>query len=349
MCGANHADCDCEVIPSWDRKNPKIEGYDDKAYERRFMEARRMLENHTVPKELMDGLLRIKPYREPKHKKSWYGPEDPNNVNAITYLMRHLHPDEYTDVVLEAPDFDIAKGDIGKLLGEDHAKNLNELLGKTKNHEAAKLWAFYASKFKFDNKPLKSGRVAHFNPGTGLISIDPDMVGMNRLGHGQYGVILHEGSHAIDYLLGKDNVPYSESYSGGRYRATLTGDAVKLLTSKMENRQEGDYLERVSGALSDLAADVYAAGGEHTLAVHDMLQAGINDYMAELGDLYKQHSKAGHATGYYGSKNRPYAQSLEAFAEMMTAQISDEESWTIIQRYFPDAASLFLEMIKDAN
>ena len=26
--GQYHKDCDCEIIPSWDRKNPKIEGYD---------------------------------------------------------------------------------------------------------------------------------------------------------------------------------------------------------------------------------------------------------------------------------------------------------------------------------
>ncbi|WP_190972801.1 VG15 protein [Bifidobacterium rousetti] len=94
-----HHDCDCVPVPSWDRKNPKVAGYDDKEYEKRYLEARRMLENHTVPEKLMDGLLRIKPYLEPKHRKSWYGPEDPNNANSITYLMRHLHPDEFVDRV----------------------------------------------------------------------------------------------------------------------------------------------------------------------------------------------------------------------------------------------------------
>lgn len=344
-----HNDCDCVPVASWDKSNPKVKGYDDERFEKRYMEARRMLEDGTVPEELREGLLKIKPYLEPKHKKSWYGPEDPNNVNSITYLMRHLHPDEYTDLVLEAPDFDVAKGDFGKLLGDDHAKSLNDLFGKSKNQGAAKLWASYAGKFKFDDKPLRSGRVAHFNPGTGLISINSSMIGVNRLGHGQYGAIIHEGSHAIDYLLGKGGVPYSAAYEDGRYGKTLTADAVALLASRMDNRQEGDYLERTSGALSDLSVDVYAVGGEHSLATHDMIQAGVNDYMAGLGDLYKFYSKAGHAPGYYGSKNRPYAQVSEAFAEMLTAQIADEESWMLIQRYFPNAANLFSEMIKDVR
>ncbi|MBT1181173.1 hypothetical protein JS531_04135 [Bifidobacterium sp. CP2] len=71
--------------------------------------------------------------------------------------------------------------------------------------------------------------------------------------------------------------------------------------------------------------------------------------MAGLGDMYKMYSQAGRVSGYYGSGNRPYAQVSEAFAEMLTAQIADEESWTLIQHFFPNAANLFSEMIKDMH
>ena len=40
------------------------------------------------------SLANIAPYREPKRGQSMYGPYDPNNVNSLAYLMRHMHPDK---------------------------------------------------------------------------------------------------------------------------------------------------------------------------------------------------------------------------------------------------------------
>ncbi|PLS31560.1 hypothetical protein Uis1B_0551 [Bifidobacterium margollesii] len=49
-----HNDCDCEPIPSWDKKNPKIEGYDpDKLYER-----------YTACRSTIESLLTEERYRK---------------------------------------------------------------------------------------------------------------------------------------------------------------------------------------------------------------------------------------------------------------------------------------------
>lgn len=40
-----HADCDCEIIPNWDKKNPKIEGYDPEALYKRYTACRSTVED----------------------------------------------------------------------------------------------------------------------------------------------------------------------------------------------------------------------------------------------------------------------------------------------------------------
>ncbi|MGE8691846.1 hypothetical protein [Bifidobacterium bifidum] len=59
-----------------------------------YDEARSMLETGRIPDSLKAGLEEIEPYTEPKHRCSTYDAMDPNNLNSIAYLMRHLYPDE---------------------------------------------------------------------------------------------------------------------------------------------------------------------------------------------------------------------------------------------------------------
>ncbi|TPF89172.1 MULTISPECIES: toxin glutamine deamidase domain-containing protein [unclassified Bifidobacterium] len=86
--------CRCEIVPEWGKGLNRIEGYDPDEYLRIYETARRALETGVMPADLKAGLANIAPYREPKRGQSVYGPYDPNNVNSIAYLMRHMHPDK---------------------------------------------------------------------------------------------------------------------------------------------------------------------------------------------------------------------------------------------------------------
>lgn len=60
-----HPDCDCEIIPSWDKKNPRIEGYDpDKLYDA-YLKARDSLgkENPTL-EEILEAMRRMGGYTD---------------------------------------------------------------------------------------------------------------------------------------------------------------------------------------------------------------------------------------------------------------------------------------------
>lgn len=69
----------------------------------------------------------------------------------------------------------------------------------------------------------------------------------------------------------------------------------------------------------------------------DMIQAWFTDY--------NDYAYAGHfSEGYWDKSSRPH----EAFAEMMSAQIVNPESWEHIQHWFPESAKMFQDMVKEA-
>ncbi|KAA8831458.1 hypothetical protein EMO89_01615 [Bifidobacterium tissieri] len=69
----------------------------------------------------------------------------------------------------------------------------------------------------------------------------------------------------------------------------------------------------------------------------DMLQAWFPDY-----GIY---AYAGHfKEDYWDAYSRPH----EAFAEMMSAQIANHESWAHIEQWFPESAKMYEAMVKEA-
>ncbi|MBT1166731.1 hypothetical protein [Bifidobacterium simiarum] len=337
-----HPDCDCEIIPSWDKKNPKIEGYDDSKFKKRYMEARRMLEDKTVPEELMNGLLKIKPYLEPHHKKSWYGPEDPNNVNSIAYLMRHLHPDEYTDPILEAPDFLIKDGELSEAIGETNKEKLENLLRKTEHKDAAALFSKYSNLIRVGDTSLPPGVVAHFSPRTEKININLDGLDVARAGHPAFVDLIHECAHAIDWAKGGADGYFSAKIHQGRFfRILLSADARKALKEKRLALQSGTARERDNKALQELFNEVSGKlDGYDDYSIHDLFQAGLG----YDGGKYKWPSTFGHKPGYFKTAGK---QETEAFAEMMAAQLAYDKSWLIMEEYFPNATKMFVQIVKD--
>ncbi|KAB7790740.1 phage protein [Bifidobacterium leontopitheci] len=279
-----HKDCDCEVIPSWDKKNPKVQGYDDSRFEKRYMEARRMLEDGTVPEELRYGLLKIKPYLEPKHRKSWYGPADPNNVNSITYLMRHLHPDEFTDLILETPDFLFKDGRAKKALGDDAAKSLDGILRNSAHQSTAKLWAQYSDRYVIKSSTLGKGGRAHYSKTEGGIFVDIDSVGKPSRGHGPYGVFIHESAHMLDDLLGDGSSGYCVTYRGGIFPKTLADEGTSLFYRRVEMVEADSYPERFSKAMESIAEEFWDIGGDDSLNLHDMMIASLQSVNTSLAE-----------------------------------------------------------------
>ena len=97
-----HEDCDCEIIPEWDKGSNRIEGYDPDRYERMYRQARDALENpHTDP-QLLEAAGNVSPYtvtitqNNGRRRAHTYMPGDPNNLNSLAAIMRRQHPDLFT-------------------------------------------------------------------------------------------------------------------------------------------------------------------------------------------------------------------------------------------------------------
>ncbi|RYQ08829.1 hypothetical protein PG2093B_1383 [Bifidobacterium pseudolongum subsp. globosum] len=73
------------------------------------------------------------------------------------------------------------------------------------------------------------------------------------------------------------------------------------------------------------------------LDVDDMLQAALGDdypyWVGHLGD------------GYFN----PTRQCAEAWAEMMSSQIANPDAWSLIERVFPQSATMFNSMVKEVT
>ena len=56
---------------------------------------------------------------------------------------------------------------------------------------------------------------------------------------------------------------------------------------------------------------------------------------------------AGHGPPYFGGSNGFGLRSSEAWAEMFDSQFANPQAWAAIERYFPESAKLFDEMVKE--
>ena len=94
-----HDDCDCEIVPEWDKSSNHIEGYDPDLYERMYRQARDTLEHRHADPQLLEAADNVSPYpvtipqKNGKRRTHTYEPGDPNNLNSVASIMRRQHPD----------------------------------------------------------------------------------------------------------------------------------------------------------------------------------------------------------------------------------------------------------------
>ncbi|MCH9275668.1 hypothetical protein JS533_005190 [Bifidobacterium amazonense] len=94
-----HDDCDCEIVPEWNKGGNAIEGYDPDRYEQMYRDARDALENPHADSRLLEAANNVSPYtvtitqKNGKRRTHTYAPGDPNNLNSLAAVMRRQHPD----------------------------------------------------------------------------------------------------------------------------------------------------------------------------------------------------------------------------------------------------------------
>ncbi|RYQ70705.1 hypothetical protein [Bifidobacterium pseudolongum] len=237
--------------------------------------------------------------------------------------MRREFPDKVSDGVkpLKVLPWDCAMADG---LGPLRMRHLDNLLASSEHPEAVELWASHFSEYVIIAPSHPSKKFAYFSPRQGGIVIDFDKM-QNEIGD-PYETLIHECSHMLDWMLGGKN---RQLWSSQRtYEGYLRQDALSLYMS--HGGSDTLNVVEASDIIEQMVADVNRHGDADALPVHDMMQASLPD---TLSGYYAFASGFGHAYDYY--MNNPLRKTAEPFAEMLTAQLSNEGTWEAMQWAFP--------------
>lgn len=198
-----------------------------------------------------------------------------------------------------------------------------------------------------------------------------------------YQVVFHEYGHNIDYVLnrvygnGDRHTAFSTTYKDGIFGKTLAEEAEEAilnfgkengfvgLPNKGKVMQDAESMVRRGLIRADEKTEwirrqlqietVDRLGAEKAFCEHMKKEYGMSA-RADVSDMFEPVMEDpknaypfgfGHGIGYWtkdGAKYRRHGK--EAFAEMYSAMIANEDSWEVINKFFPRSVQIFNEILE---
>lgn len=204
---------------------------------------------------------------------------------------------------------------------------MSNVLKKSKNAEVKAVYAKYQNELKCIDSHYKKG--AYFYSKDGGIHFDETSSAAGSRYQKPYQVAFHEFGHNIDWLIGGKNLfEYASNkvYNGNRLKDVIKSDY--LAFKKASGQKKND----------DLIAMLRAENMPLTECgnISDILEYCTNkSYPLGTGHGVKYHKNSG-------------ATEKEFFAEVLDSAAANEESFLQMQRIFPNAVKLVLDIVKGA-
>lgn len=204
---------------------------------------------------------------------------------------------------------------------------MSNVLKKSKNAEVKAVYAKYQNELKCIDSHYKKG--AYFYSKDGGIHFDETSSAAGSRYQKPYQVAFHEFGHNIDWLIGGKNLfEYASNkvYNGNRLKDVIKSDY--LAFKKASGQKKND----------DLIAMLRAENMPLTECgnISDILEYCTNkSYPLGIGHGVKYHKNSG-------------ATEKEFFAEVLDSAAANEESFLQMQRIFPNAVKLVLDIVKGA-
>lgn len=267
-----------------------------------------------------------------------------------------------------------AAADVYKNVGKKYRKKLDDIL-QTADSKARSVYKKFESRFKLDNGSYRGG--AHYSWGAG-VSLNLSKTYDDT--RGSMVTWFHEFGHMTDYIANPNSYKYfSIEYKGGLFGATLKKEVNSYVNAthkrikQLIKSKDWDELHRM-GAISDMAyssivdpsfpqstKDFYisqAGKKAHAyMAVSNEIMALTDAQQADLSDIFegatggRASGKWGHGKSYWKKKDKAMGAdsglSAEAFAEFMSAYISNPESLEVLRKYLPESGKVFDEMLEE--
>lgn len=240
------------------------------------------------------------------------------------------------------------------------------------------IWNEFADNFKVLSG---SGKRAYYSPSQSGVKLSINSASKGSSYQTPYQVVFHEYGHAIDWELnrkygnGKRMESFTENYKGGIFGKTIQKEANEAIekfakerglmstpnkgtvvteADKMVRRgllRQDEKAEWIRTQMQTVQIDRIEAEKqfcEYIKGKYDIYQrTDISDMFESVMTTTDYPCGVGHGKKYWGSKMSSFKQcGEEAFAEMYSAVIANEESWEVIQEFFPESVAIFKDILE---
>lgn len=269
--------------------------------------------------------------------------------------------------------------EIAQKLGSDFYDGVRNLVDKVKNKNLANVWDMYEGRMRIAS--INTKRAFH---NRGSIWLDKMTTRDGNWYEKPYSVVFHEGGHAIDFFSSQkiqSNLYrnyFSARYKGGIFPQTLTDEVNAIISSKdkelkllfKENFNKGNYQWFIDNGYIREWQYNFAKNNENELVklFKYKKEYAYNDIVKEFNKKYSPYERSDISDMFEGATNgrvsfgfghgKKYwndfkAQGIncglatEAFAEMTSATMAQEESLKVIKEVFPKSYKIYLEMLEE--
>ena len=257
--------------------------------------------------------------------------------------------------------------------GKRHYDNLKDLLDKNAPDDLKAAWQHYEDDIGVGSTTTKRRQFCDWQAKIHINLADGET---GSSWEKPYSVVVHESGHAIDMLAGKKHFGtmshkslYSLKYEKGLFPRTIKEEVNGLVdfldaTTKKtfkEHATDYEWLHK-NGYITTANYDFFRQYGrwlaepKYSKSIaYDMLTNDLRriPLMArtEISDIFegatagKVQAGAGHGKSYW--KHGEWTLSTEAFAEMTSATVTNDESLKVLKQYLPKSYDVFIRMLKD--
>lgn len=256
--------------------------------------------------------------------------------------------------------------EFAKKFGKEHYDQICDRAEKCPNQDLQKVWAHYEKNIAVGDANNRGTAYCSGNN----IYLNIYGVAKGNSYHTPYATLFHEAGHAIDGLaaqLGEANGQwhFSSTYQNGLFPQTIKAevdDWVKAILADMKaHKADWDYwLEQ--GWIGQESVAFYAAHSDlkitksmaYVAVQRKITSLSLMQY-TDISDILEGATRGkircgiGHGGGSYWTKRSyngvEWGLGTEAFAEMLSATMSNPESLATLKAYLPKSYALFEEML----